>query len=201
MLDEPGRRVAGPGDIDAVTRTVALAFDADPFWGPAMHADRTTIEERNKLWRILVKGAVRHAWSSIVADGAAVSVWIPPGEPELDHDEEAALFVALHDVVGAAGAAAFEQLVTRFEANHRSDVQHAYLSLLATDPAHRGRGLGMRLLADDLHRIDELHLHAWLESTNPANDARYRSVGFEPVGSFRTIDEQRVITTMWRPAR
>ena len=26
-------------------------------------------------------------------------------------------------------------------------------------------------------------------------------VGFEPVGSFRTVDEQRVITTMWRPAR
>jgi hypothetical protein len=59
----------------------------------------------------------------------------------------------------------------------------------------------MRLLADDLRRIDQLHLPAWLESTNPANDARYRSVGFEPVGSFRTIDEERVITTMWRPAR
>jgi hypothetical protein len=59
----------------------------------------------------------------------------------------------------------------------------------------------MALLASDLRRIDDLHLPAWLESTNPANDHRYRSVGFEPFGSFRTIDEQHVITTMWRPAR
>jgi hypothetical protein len=42
---------------------------------------------------------------------------------------------------------------------------------------------------------------AYLESTNPVNDRRYISVGFEPVGSFRTMDEERVITRMWRPAR
>jgi L-amino acid N-acyltransferase YncA len=59
----------------------------------------------------------------------------------------------------------------------------------------------MGLLAEDLRRLDELQLPAWLESTNPANDRRYESVGFEPVGTFRTVDDERVITTMWRPAR
>jgi GNAT superfamily N-acetyltransferase len=180
---------------------VGLAFAADPVWGPAMAADRTTADERLVLWRLFAAAVSRYPWSSIVGHGTAVSVWIPPDGIELDAQEEAELDLALGTILGSDGAAAFHALAERFEANHRRDVPHAYLSLLATHPDHRGHGIGMRLLADDLRRIDQLHLPAWLESTNPANDARYRSVGFEPVGSFRTIDEERVITTMWRPAR
>lgn len=166
-----------------------------------MAGDRTTVEQRLSLWRILVAGAVRYPWSRVVDGGAAASVWIPPGGSELDNDREIELGTALVELLGETGAAAFGALVERFEVNHPHDVPHAYLSLLATHPDRRGGGLGMGLLADDLRRLDELHLPAWLESTNPANDRRYQSVGFEAVGSFRTVDEQRVITTMWRPAR
>jgi GNAT superfamily N-acetyltransferase len=201
MPNQPSRRIVGTNDIDLVARTIALAFSDDPVWGPAMAADRTTIEQRLRLWRIFVAGAVRYPWSRTVDDGAAASVWFPPGGSELDADQEAELEITLAEVLGESGAFEFAALVERFEANHPGDVPHAYLSLLATHPSQRGRGLGMGLLADDLRRIDELHLAAWLESTNPANDRRYQSVGFEPVGSFRTVDERRVITTMWRPAR
>ena len=194
-------RIAGREDIDVVARTITLAFTDDPVWGPAMAADRTTVEQRLRLWRVLVAGAVRHPWSRVVDGGAATSVWIPPDESELDAEQEIELRTTLVELLGEPGAAAFATLFERFEANHRHDVPHAYLSLLATHPDRRGHGLGMSLLADDLRRLDELHLAAWLESTNPANDVRYRSVGFEPVGAFRTLDEQRVITTMWRPAR
>jgi GNAT superfamily N-acetyltransferase len=201
VSDELGRRIAGRGDVEAAARTVGLAFQADPVWGPAMDADRTTLDERLRLWRLFVAAAARYPWSSIVGDGAVVSIWIPPDGIELDDAEEAELDVALEAVLGPDGTEAFHDLVARFEAHHRRDEPHAYLSLLATHPDHRGREIGMALLASDLRRIDELHVPAWLESTNPANDGRYRSVGFEPVGSFRTVDERRVITTMWRPAR
>jgi len=40
----------------------------------------------------------------------------------------------------------------------------------------------MRLLAATLSRVDALGAPAYLESTNPANDKRYQSVGFEPRG-------------------
>lgn len=194
-------RIAAPDDIDLVTRTITLAFADDPVWGPAMAADRTTVEQRHALWRVLVAGAVRYPWSRVLDDGAATSVWIPPHGIELDDDQGAGLAAALAVVLGETGAAEFAALVERFEANHRRNVPHAYLSLLATHPDWRGRGLGMGLLAEDLRRLDELHLPAWLESTNPANDDRYRSVGFERVGEFRTVDGERVITTMWRAAR
>ena len=200
-LEGPSIRVGGPADIDFIGRTIALAFADDPVWGPAMGGNRTTTAQKTTIWRLFVAGAVRYPWSSIVGDGAAVSVWLPPQGTELDEAQEDELSVVLETVLGSAASAEYTELMARFDANHRHDVPHAYLSLLATHPDHRGRGLGMAVLADDLRRLDELHLPAWLESTNPANDRRYESVGFEPVGTFRTVDEQRVITTMWRPAR
>jgi len=200
-MADPRQRVAAAADLAAVTRTVTLAFEHDPVWRPAMGAERTTFEQKASLWRILVAGALRYPWSSIVGDGAAVSVWIPPDGTELDDGQQEELSGALEAVLGRDGAAEVQELFARFEANHRHEAPHAYLTLLATHPEQRGRGLGMALLTEDLRRVDALHLPAWLESTNPANDRRYQSVGFEPVGSFRTVDEQRVITTMWRPAR
>jgi GNAT superfamily N-acetyltransferase len=119
----------------------------------------------------------------------------------MTEEQEAQLATELLRILGAEGAADFHALIERFEATHPHDTPHAYLSLLATHPDHRGRGLGMALLAEDLDRLDAAHVAAYLESTNPVNDRRYISVGFEPVGSFRTMDEERVITRMWRPAR
>jgi GNAT superfamily N-acetyltransferase len=78
---------------------------------------------------------------------------------------------------------------------------HYYLSLLGTHPDHRGAGHGMRLLADNLERIETEGMPAYLESTNPANNPRYGRVGFEIVGSFEGYVAGSVITTMWRPAR
>ena len=142
----------------------------------------------------MIRAALRYPWSGIVVDrdgdvAAATSIWIPPDAAELTEADEHELEVVLAAPLGADGAAACYTLFGRFEANHRRGEPHAYLSLLATHPDHRGRGLGMALLADDLRRLDAAHVAAWLESMNPANDRRYQSVGFEPVGAFRTTDE------------
>jgi GNAT superfamily N-acetyltransferase len=194
-------RTAVADDIDVVTATIALAFADDPVWGPAMGGSRTSTVAKAELWRILIAGAIRHPWTRLLPDGAAVSVWIPPDETELSDDQERELHAALERILGSSAAAEFRELFGRFESTHPRDTSHAYLSLLATHPDHRGHGLGMALLAEDLDRIDADHLPAYLESTNPMNDRRYMNVGFEPVGEFRTVDDKRVITRMWRAAR
>jgi hypothetical protein len=59
----------------------------------------------------------------------------------------------------------------------------------------------MRLLAHDLELIDAEHVPAYLESSNPANNHRYASVGFEPLGEFGYPCGGPVVTTMWRRTR
>ena len=59
----------------------------------------------------------------------------------------------------------------------------------------------MGLLAENLARIDELGMPAYLESSNPENRARYERLGFEQVGEFSTPDASRVVATMWREPR
>jgi GNAT superfamily N-acetyltransferase len=91
-------------------------------------------------------------------------------------------------------------LFGRTTENHPHD-PHWYLALFATDTPHRGRGIGMALLERDLQLIDETGMPCYLESSNPANESRYRSVGFEVVGSFDACLGGPEMTKMWRPGR
>ena len=49
-------------------------------------------------------------------------------------------------------------------------------------------------------RIDALGAAAYLESTNPVNNERYRRAGFERRAGI-AMPSGHVVTTMWRPAR
>jgi predicted GNAT family acetyltransferase len=80
-------------------------------------------------------------------------------------------------------------------------VPHYYLSLLGTHDDHRGKGTGMALLRENLARIDAEGAPAYLESTNPANLARYESVGFVRLGEFAAPEGGPTVTTMWRDPR
>jgi GNAT superfamily N-acetyltransferase len=88
-------------------------------------------------------------------------------------------------------------IFTLLEAVHPHDPPHFYLSLLGTHRDHRGAGIGMALLADTLALIDAEGMPTYLESTNPANNARYMRQGYRPVEQVTLANGHR-ITTMWR---
>jgi len=123
----------------------------------------------------------------------------PSGGIDLTDNESLGFESFLVDLVGKEAAKGILVISAQFE-EVRPTEPHFYLSLLATHRDHRGRGLGMGLLRENLERIDALGGAAHLESSNPVNDARYRSVGFEWQGEF-TVASGHVITTMWRSAR
>jgi ribosomal protein S18 acetylase RimI-like enzyme len=186
--------MATEADLDQVTATLWLAFRDDPLWSWAF-------PERGKLepwWRFLIRSALRHRSVWVLGGYAAASVWIPPDRDELSREEEGQVEGLLESLVGSRAVQIME-LLERFDASHPRESPHYYLSLLGTHPEHRGRGLGMSLLAEDLRRIDEQNMPAYLESSNPANDLRYEAVGFKRVGEFSTPDGSRTVSTMWRP--
>lgn len=198
MSDLVARR-ATAADRDLVTNIVLLAFEHDPLWGRALSALRDDAAARRAYWQLFVDGALRYPWTWIAGDGEAIATWIPPGGAELSDKQEQQLdeFIEVHL---PAPRDDFYELLDRFDETHPRSEPHYYLSLLGTHPDHRGKGIGMRLLAHDLALIDAEHMPAYLESSNPANNRRYESVGFQAIGGFTYPRNGPHVTTMWRPA-
>jgi ribosomal protein S18 acetylase RimI-like enzyme len=186
-------RTAEPADLDGLTDLLTQAFKDDPLWRWAF---RET-EGMATWWRFCIASALRYPCTCVAGDFAAASVWIPPGGVELTDDEEQRVEPLLRDLVGPR-APQVTELLERFEASHPRDTPHYYLSLLGTADRHRGQGIGMALLAENLRRIDEEGIPAHLESSNPANNQRYERVGFRWTGEFKTPDGERTVATMWR---
>jgi GNAT superfamily N-acetyltransferase len=189
-------QAATASDLDAVTETLVAAFDRDPLWRWAF-PEGDGIET---FWRFCVGSALRFPCTRFLAGYAAAAVWIPPGEEEFGPDEERQVGPLIQRLAGSRAGEILE-LLDRFEAVHPRERPHYHLTLFGTAPERRGAGLGMTLLRENLAAIDGEHMPAYLESSNPANDARYETVGFAPMGSFETPDGSHRVTTMWREAR
>jgi GNAT superfamily N-acetyltransferase len=187
------KRVAGASDLAGVAQTIEAAFREDPLWSWAI----PDASRMNDWWRFLVGSALRYPFVFVAGDYAAASVWIPPGGSELTEHEEELLGPLLEELAGAHAPAVMD-LFERFEAAHPRDRPHYYLSLLGTHPEHRGQGLGMALLAENLASIDKEGMPAYLESSNPENVSRYERLGFAQIGEFSTSDASRTVATMWR---
>jgi GNAT superfamily N-acetyltransferase len=193
-------RVAGAADVEYATRVITAAFAADPIWGPALRRFDGGNVDVAPYWRLFVEGGLRFGTTTMADDGAAVAVWLPPGEDELSDEGTADLERWLAASLDPRAVDAIHVLYERFEASRAGRPPHAYLSLLATDPAFRGQGRGQVLLAEDLARWDAAGVPAYLESTNPGNDHRYERAGFRSDGGFRAVRDDAWVSAMWRPA-
>lgn len=192
-------RSATAADVDRVVDTMTTAFFDDPLWGPTFPDVERRPVQMSAFWRLLVTSALRYPWTLVTEQVESAAVWFPPGGSELTDAEHDRLEPFLIELTGQAVAERILVLFDQFEAARPSE-PHFYLSLLATHNDHRGSGLGMGLLQENLARVDALGLPAYLESCNPVNDKRYGSVGFVPRDELRTASGH-VVTTMWRPAR
>jgi ribosomal protein S18 acetylase RimI-like enzyme len=197
---EPSIRRATDVDHTAVLETISQAFFRDPVWSWAFPDDAQRREVYPQFWDFFVTAAMRNDSVYVADDGAATTVWTPPGMPELTDDEEAALVEFLRDTCGDRIDVVLEA-VGRIDLAHPKDEAHEYLGIVATHPDHAGKRLGVTLIAHHLRVVDAEHLPAYLESSNPANLARYRKLGFEPREEFPLADGGPRLTTMWRPAR
>lgn len=191
-------RLATPADLDAIVSVFTSAFFHDPVWGSAFPDEGRRAGQAAVMWRVYAASALRYPWTLVTPGVEAAAVWIPPGGVELTPEEAEGLEGRLARVTGRDAARAIMRVGEQFEAAHPTE-PFFYLTILGTHTDHRGKGLGMALLAESLARIDAVGAPAYLESTNSANLKRYESVGFT-VRDEITVATGQVVTTMWRPA-
>jgi ribosomal protein S18 acetylase RimI-like enzyme len=191
-------RVATADDIDAVTDTIALAFAGDPVWGIALARPDGSTSHHHDYWRLFVEGAVPHGMVYRSDDDAAVAVFIPPGGEEMSDEQVELLRGVVQSNLEPDAQEAMFALWDRFDESHPQTDPHAYLSLLATHPDHRGHGIAQALVRTVLADLDARGIPVYLESTNPGNDHRYERLGFTRVGEFAGTVPGSVVATMWR---
>ena len=176
-------RRATTDDASSIAEVITLAFATDPLWGPALARPDGGTRHLRPYWDLFVAGALRFDCSGVAGDVDAVTVWIPPGQDEMSPEQLDAVLALLREELPSAYDDLLE-VFGRFEAAHPHDEPHYYLSLFATRPESRGRGIGMALLRADLEAFDVEGVPTYLESSNPANDERYAGVGYRALGSF-----------------
>lgn len=189
---------ASAADLELVCETFADGFHDDPLWGWAFGGDAVLRRERQLQWfRIVVSQGLEYGSVWMTPNAEAVSLWIPAGMAELSSEREAELLAFVERECADRADVLFE-VFEQFEVNHPRDRESHYLSLLSTANKYRGRGIGMALLRDNLAALDHIGEAAYLESTNPANLARYESVGFVKHGAFTSAEGAPLVDTMWR---
>ncbi len=199
MVDPVVVRPMTVADIDATARTLAEAFEDDPTWAWIFGDPVPSRELRASYWAQYARAAVAAGAGRVADGGAAVTLWLPPGAPEVLAEDEAHADQLAAAVMGDWGAV-MPEVYAVFE-QHRPEAEHQYLDIFATNPAHRGRGVGMALLRADLAELDAVGRPAYLESSNPANLARYESVGFRRVDRFSLPYDGPTVDTLWRDPR
>ncbi len=190
-------RVASLQDRDTVVEVLVSAFHDDPVWSWAFPDPSLRAEQHRRLWGLFAEGAMRYPWVWLTPGDTATSVWIPPSGTDFSHEQEAVVEATIAEMLGADAArvlSAFEL----FEHAHPRGEPHFFLSLLGTRTEQRGRGYGLDLLADNLRRIDDTGMPAYLEASNLANVALYERHGFEVHGSFTLPGDGPEVVTMWR---
>jgi GNAT superfamily N-acetyltransferase len=194
----PTRVARGAGEVTGAVSVLVSAFWDDPVWSWAFPDPLLRAEQYGVVWGMVAEASAGQGtlW---LGDGSAAA-WIPPGGDEMSAADADRLPGLLVEMIGQTDAEQVFGLWERFE-QARPTEPHHYLSLLGTHHSRRGHGLGMTLLRETLREYESSGVACYLESSNPANNARYASVGFQPHGRVEVADGVPAITTMWRPAR
>jgi hypothetical protein len=205
-MTSPPRR-ATASDVDDVVTILTGAFADDPTWSWVFPDQSLRTEQLSRLWALLVEGAMRYPWVWLTDGATAASVWIPPGGTDLSAEQEAAFEPAVVELMGSQAERVLDA-VESFERAHPRDEPHFFLSLLGTHVGHRGRGLGLGLLAANLRDIDATGMPAYLEASNPVrvrgarrlHRARRRSGGRHDV-ACRQVGQEPGLTGATRRAQ
>lgn len=188
----PQPELATAADLDAVVATLASAFASDVMirW-PMPDATRSDDEV---LFRAILAPYVELGVAWQVGDALGCAAWLPPAQAAQFAEIEASTRPAINRVTSDGGAryAVFWDWID----SHLPDEPCWLLDLVGVRPDMQGRGIGRALITHGIERARAAGQPAFLETGNPANVARYVSLGFRVVAQQQAPDDGPMIWFM-----
>jgi GNAT superfamily N-acetyltransferase len=191
-------RRAGPGDVDALARTLARAFEDDPVMRWLFPRSATRLRNNETFFRLRVRDLLRQEEVWTADDHAGGALWTLPDRWRTTPHEFFSWLPPLGRALGRRLPLALYGLA-RVEGLHPRE-PHMYLAVLGTDPSRRGQGLGGALMEPVLDECDRDGIPAYLESSKQRNVDYYARFGFRVTGELDLPRGPRV-WPMWREPR
>ncbi|QYE35160.1 GNAT family N-acetyltransferase [Polymorphobacter sp. PAMC 29334] len=188
-------RPATSADSRLVAATLARAFIDDPALAYLFPEVLTRPAKLLKFFSTVVRIEARPADTLIAGDGAAMTIWRPPGAWRTSPLAMLGVLVPLVTTFGAALPRAL-RLQALIE-NHHPATPHWYLAFAGCDPTLHGRGFGGAAIRSKLRDCDHVGIPTALETATPANLAIYAALGFAVTGEFDAAPGLR-FWSMWR---
>jgi GNAT superfamily N-acetyltransferase len=188
---------------DAAVVTLARAFHDDPMFNflvpNALAQARATLTFMAS--RVADAAPFEEIWvARRAAKFVGVAAWLPPAAyPRSARREIVNLVRDLPSVprLGRRTPAGLRIEAALAHAHRQLTEPHWYLSLLGSDPAFQGRGVGTALLAPVIDRGDADGVPAYLETQKADNVPWYQRIGFQVVDRL----EPRGCPPMWTMRR
>ena len=196
-------RPLGRSDVRGAARVLAKAFYDDPVTSWMLPDDSSRLTALTRAFAPLARHHfLPRAGSEVgVRDGVvgAATLWDPPGQRKPGLVEQLittpTMLWAFRSRVPAS------MRVMELMEKHHPEEPHWYLMLIGSDPAVRGAGFGHALMRSRLDRCDAEGSPAYLENSNPKNEAYYLRFGFEIMGEIKLPDGGPPMWPMWRNPR
>jgi GNAT superfamily N-acetyltransferase len=196
-------RPADGADVGDLSRVLARAFYDDPVMSWMLPEARTRLRATTRAFAGLARHHFLPRGGSEVGrrDGeiGAATLWDPPGQRASSRLEELAMMPAMLWAFRSRVAASIR--VQELMEKHHPTEPHWYLMLIGSDPDVRGAGFGQALMRSRLDRCDDERMPAYLENSNPGNEAYYLRFGFEIMGEMKLPDGGPSMWPMWREPR
>jgi GNAT superfamily N-acetyltransferase len=183
------------------SRVLARAFDDDPIFRYLHPTPRRRRWSCRSFLRAIVRDALPYGevWAA-TDDGTVVGTagWLPEGAYPPSRWRAARLLTATSSsLLTPRTLRDGVRFLTETEKLHPKE-PHWYLAVIGVEPDRQGEGLGGKLLAAVLDRLDTSHVPAYLETSTAANVAWYRHHGFDTQHQIHPAPAGPPVWTMWR---
>jgi GNAT superfamily N-acetyltransferase len=190
----PDIRTVEPTEVARAESVQTMAFSSDPIMRWLWPEPHEYLRNFPSLVRGFGGRAFDHEAAHVTDTFLGGTLWLPPG---VTSDDEA-LEKLMNETVAEPARSECRSILDQMGAAHPKDA-HWHLTFIGVDPAQHGRGIGAALLRHTLALVDAQHLHAYLESSNPANVSLYRRHGFEVIREIRVGGSPPVLPMLRLP--